>query len=129
MKSKEGMAFSEFSYPLLQSWDWWHLYSTKDIQVQVGGSDQFGNILAGVDAINHIRHSHYDPLIKQDEELKEREAFLKRPMGFTVPLLTTSSGAKFGKSEGNAIWLDREMTSGFDLYQVMMTSIDHSSKC
>lgn len=129
MKSKEGMAFSEFSYPLLQSWDWWHLYSTKDIQLQVGGSDQFGNILAGIEAINHIRHNHYDPLIKQDEKLKEREAFLKRPMGFTVPLLTTSSGAKFGKSEGNAIWLDREMTSGFDLYQVMMTSIDHSSKC
>ena len=101
------------------------MYSTKDIQVQVGGSDQFGNILAGIDAINHIRRHHYDPLLRQDEQkLGEREAFLKRPMGFTVPLLTASSGAKFGKSEGNAIWLDREMTSGFDLYQVMMTSIN-----
>ena len=128
MKSNEGMSFSEFTYPLLQSWDWWYMYCTKDIQVQVGGSDQFGNILAGIDAINYVRHNHYDPEIRQDEnKLKERESFLKRPMGFTVPLLTTSSGAKFGKSEGNAIWLDREMTSVFDLYQVMMTSIDHSS--
>ena len=114
------MSFAEFTYPLLQSWDWWYMYSTKDIQVQVGGSDQFGNILAGIDAINHIRHNHYDPLLKQDEEkLSEREAFLKKPMGFTVPLLTTSSGEKFGKSEGNAIWLDQEMTSAFDLYQVI----------
>ena len=96
------------------------MYSTKDIQVQVGGSDQFGNILAGIDAINHIRHNHHDPLLRQDEkELNEREALLKKPMGFTVPLLTTSSGAKFGKSEGNAIWLDMEMTSAFDLYQVI----------
>lgn len=130
MESKGGMSFSEFTYPLLQSWDWWHMYSTKDIQVQVGGSDQFGNILAGIDAINHIRHSHYDPIFRQDEkELKEKEAFLKRPMGFTVPLLTTSSGSKFGKSEGNAIWLDREMTSGFDLYQVRMTFIRYSNRC
>lgn len=103
------------------------MYSTKDIQVQVGGSDQFGNILAGIDAINHIRLSHYDPVLRQDEEqLSEREAFLKKPMGFTVPLLTTSSGAKFGKSEGNAIWLDIETTSAFDLYQVRMTSINLS---
>ena len=123
LKSNEGMAFSEFAYPLLQSWDWWHMYSTKDIQVQVGGSDQFGNILAGVDAINHVRRTHYDPLLRQDvENLSESEALLKRPMGFTVPLLTTSSGAKFGKSDGNAIWLDTEMTSAFDLYQVMITS-------
>ena len=106
------------------------MYSTKDIQVQVGGSDQFGNILAGIEAINHIRYNHYDPDIRQDEEnLEERESFLKKPMGFTVPLLTTSSGEKFGKSEGNAIWLDLEMTSAFDLYQVSLTSFHHSSRC
>ena len=120
IKSKEGMSFAEFTYPLLQAWDWWHMYSTKDIQVQVGGSDQFGNILAGIDTINWIRHNHYDPVLLQDENaMKEKEAFLKRPMGFTVPLLTTSSGEKFGKSAGNAVWLDAEMTSPFDLYQVI----------
>ena len=119
MKKKEGMSFAEFSYPILQAWDWWHMYSTKDIQVQVGGSDQFGNILAGIDTINYIRHNHYNPELLQDENrMTEKEVFQKKPMGFTVPLLTTSSGEKFGKSVGNAIWLDGEMTSPFDLYQV-----------
>ena len=125
MKSKEGMSFAEFTYPLLQAWDWWHMYSTKAIQVQVGGSDQFGNIVAGIDTINWIRHNHYDPVFLQDEKpMKEKEAFLKKPMGFTVPLLTTSSGEKFGKSAGNAIWLDGEMTSPFDLYQVIRAGLD-----
>ena len=125
MTSKEGMSFAEFTYPLLQAWDWWHMYSTKDIQVQVGGSDQFGNILTGIDTINWIRHNHYDPVFLQDEKsMKEKEVFLKKPMGFTVPLLTTSSGEKFGKSAGNAIWLDGEMTSPFDLYQVKRAGLD-----
>lgn len=118
MKNGDGMSFAEFTYPLLQSWDWWHMYSTKDIQVQVGGSDQFGNILAGINVVNYIRHHHYDPTLRQDGVSSEREELLKRPMGFTVPLLTTASGQKFGKSAGNAIWLDSEMTSPFDLYQV-----------
>lgn len=123
MKQGEGMSFAEFMYPLLQSWDWWHMYSTKDIQVQVGGSDQFGNILAGIDAINYIRFHHYDPDVRQDaKHMTEKETFLNKPMGFTVPLLTTKSGEKFGKSAGNAIWLDGEMTSAFQLYQVNFTS-------
>ena len=117
--SKEGMSFAEFSYPLLQAWDWWHMYSTKDIQVQVGGSDQFGNILTGIDTINYIRQNHYDPAILQEEEgMSEKKILLKRPMGFTVPLLTKSSGEKFSKTAGSAIWLDRELTSAFELYQV-----------
>ncbi len=122
MKKGDGMSFAEFTYPLLQSWDWWHMYSTKDIQVQVGGSDQFGNILAGIDVINHIRRHHYDPNLRQDKVLPDKEQLLRRPMGFTVPILTTSSGRKFGKSAGNAIWLDAEMTSPFDLYQVRVSS-------
>ena len=120
MKQGEGMSFAEFTYPLLQSWDWWHMYETKDIQVQVGGADQFGNILAGVEAVNHIRHTM--PRSQQEPLLSEKEAFLEKPMGFTVPLLTTASGEKFGKSAGNAIWLDRELTSAFDLYQVANSS-------
>lgn len=115
------MSFAEFTYPLLQSWDWWHMYSTKDIQVQVGGSDQFGNILAGIEVINYIRHHHYDPDIRQDNTLPEKEERARKPMGFTVPLLTTALGEKFGKSAGNAVWLDQEMTSPFDLYQVRMS--------
>lgn len=115
MESGDGLSFGEFSYPVLQAYDWWHMYNTfqmNGIQVQIGGSDQYGNIQAGIDAINHIRKHHYDPDVRRDREGDEQ-----RPMGFTVPLLTTSSGEKFGKSAGNAIWLDKDMTSPFDLYQ------------
>ncbi len=107
------MSFAEFTYPLLQSWDWWHMYQTKGIQVQIGGSDQFGNIVAGIDAIKYIVKNHQDPDIRQDREDRQLT-----PYGFTVPLLTTASGEKFGKSAGNAIWLDKDMTSSFELYQV-----------
>ena len=113
MEKGDGMSFAEFTYPLLQAWDWWHMYSTKGIQLQIGGSDQFGNIIAGMDAIKCIAKNHYNPLFRQ-----EKEDPLMKPMGFTVPLLTTASGEKFGKSAGNAVWLDKEMTSTFDLYQV-----------
>ncbi|MCJ1400504.1 Tyrosine--tRNA ligase, mitochondrial [Xylographa trunciseda] len=119
MKNGDGMSFSEFTYPLLQAWDWWHMYNTKDIQIQIGGSDQFGNIIAGMDAINYIRKSHHDPNVRQVEDDP-----LRKPMGFTVPLLTTASGEKFGKSAGNAVWLDKDMTSTFELYQFFMRSAD-----
>ncbi|MCJ1379913.1 tyrosyl-tRNA synthetase [Xylographa soralifera] len=119
MKSGDGISFSEFTYPLLQAWDWWHMYNTNNIQVQIGGSDQFGNIIAGIDAINYIRKSHYDPNIRQ-----EKDDPLRKPMGFTVPLLTTASGEKFGKSAGNAVWLDKDMTSTFELYQFFVRSAD-----
>ena len=121
LKNGDGMSVAEFLYPMLQAWDWWYMFETKDIQLQIGGSDQFGNILAGVNAINYIRKTHYDPDIRQDEqEMEKPDWFRKMPMGFTVPLLKTASGEKFGKSAGNAIWLDREMTSPFDLYQVSL---------
>ena len=116
MDSGDGLSFGEFSYPVLQAYDWWHMYhkfQLNGIQLQIGGSDQYGNILAGIEAINHIRKNHYNPEIRE-----EKEGDLNKPMGFTVPLLTTSSGEKFGKSAGNAIWLDKDMTSPFDLYQV-----------
>ncbi|MCJ1471973.1 tyrosyl-tRNA synthetase [Lambiella insularis] len=119
MKSGDGMSFAEFTYPLLQAWDWWHMYDTKKIQLQIGGSDQFGNIIAGIDAINHIRKTHYDPTVRQ-----EHDDPLMKPMGFTVPLLTTASGEKFGKSAGNAVWLDKDMTSTFELYQFFVRTAD-----
>ena len=91
------------------------MYNTIGVQVQIGGSDQFGNICAGMDAINYIRKTYHDPSIRQ-----EKEEPLMAPYGFTTPLLTTSSGAKFGKSAGNAIWLNPEMLSSFVLYQVCL---------
>ncbi|KAI9825877.1 MAG: tyrosyl-tRNA synthetase [Thelocarpon impressellum] len=119
MEKGDGMSFAEFTYPLLQSWDWWYMYQTKGIQVQIGGSDQFGNIVAGIDAVKYIAKNHYDPVVRQE---KEDEKLV--PIGFTVPLLTTGSGQKFGKSAGNAIWLDKDMTSTFDLYQFFLRSAD-----
>ncbi|KAL1638929.1 tyrosyl-tRNA synthetase [Diplodia intermedia] len=116
--SGDGMSFGEFSYPVLQAWDWWHLFSRNGIQLQIGGQDQFGNIVAGIDAINHIRRSTIDPVIgpKVFDRKNPANDYLKAPYGLTVPLLTTSSGQKFGKSAGNAVWLSPELTSSFDLY-------------
>ncbi|KAL8891552.1 MAG: hypothetical protein Q9215_001416 [Flavoplaca cf. flavocitrina] len=122
MESGDGLSFGEFSYPVLQAYDWWNMYSTfqlNGVQLQIGGSDQYGNIMAGIEAVNYIRKNHYAPEIRQ-----EKDDFLMKPMGFTTPLLTTSSGEKFGKSAGNAIWLDKDMTSPFDLYQFFLRSSD-----
>ncbi|KAB8337175.1 hypothetical protein FH972_021479 [Carpinus fangiana] len=117
--SGSGMSFAEFSYPLLQGWDWWHLYQSQGVQVQIGGSDQFGNIAAGVEAVKYMAKTHPDPDIRQ-----ETLPAANTPFGFTVPLLTTASGAKFGKSAGNAIWLDSQMTSTFDLYGFFVGTSD-----
>ena len=110
----DGMSFSEFTYPLLQAWDWWKIYQSKGITVQIGGSDQLGNIMAGIDAIKYILKNHSDPDMRYEKEGN----LPRKPMGFTVPLLTTASGEKFGKSAGNAVWLNKQMTSVFEQYQV-----------
>ncbi|KAF7846102.1 hypothetical protein BT93_L5252, partial [Corymbia citriodora subsp. variegata] len=125
MEKGDGMSFSEFTYPLLQAWDWWRMYLDKGVQVQIGGGDQYGNIIAGIDAVKYIAQSQAHGF--------ERRAWVDGqgrlmdeacPMGLTVPLLTTSSGEKFGKSAGNAIWLDRTLTSSFDLYGFLLRSAD-----
>lgn len=111
MENGDGMAVSEFCYPLFQGYDWWHMYSTKGVQMQIGGSDQYGNICAGMDAVDHMRKYRNEPGQTSNDVLNS-------PFGLTTPLLTTASGEKFGKSAGNAIWLDDTMLSSFDLYQV-----------
>lgn len=95
------------------------MFANHDVQLQVGGSDQYGNIIAGMDAIKHI--SQISPESLEGKGLLDVGGKLKPevlPMGITVPLLTTASGEKFGKSAGNAIWLDKNLTSPFDLYGV-----------
>jgi tyrosyl-tRNA synthetase len=109
MESSDGMSFVEFCYPVLQAWDWWHMFRTHGIQLQIGGADQYGNILSGMDAIKSATRRW---------NIKRPLAEPAAPMGFTVPLLTTPSGEKFGKSAGNAVWLDETQTSVFDLYGV-----------
>jgi tyrosyl-tRNA synthetase len=117
MSKGDGMSFAEFTYPLLQAWDWWHMYHRKGIHMQIGGSDQFGNITAGIDAVKYISKHHPSP------EVLDKVKDMGDPFGFTVPLLTTG-GKKFGKSEGNAVWLDSDQTSVFDFYGFLLGTPD-----
>ncbi|KAK3341291.1 tRNA synthetases class I-domain-containing protein [Lasiosphaeria hispida] len=111
MTNGDGMSFSEFTYPIMQGWDWFTLASREHVQMQIGGSDQYGNIISGIEVFKAARASDNDP----STALPTRDEF-DDPVGFTVPLLTDSSGVKFGKSTGNAIWLDPFMTSYYDFY-------------
>lgn len=118
MENGDGMSFSEFTYPLLQGWDWWQMFHDRGIQIQIGGSDQYGNIIAGIDGVKYIAQTDAESSGGQWLDTEGRLKEEHTPMGLTVPLLTTASGEKFGKSAGNAVWLDAEMTSPFDLYGV-----------
>ncbi|KAH6650984.1 hypothetical protein F5144DRAFT_589315 [Chaetomium tenue] len=111
MSEGDGMSFAEFTYPIMQGWDWWTLFNQQRVQMQIGGSDQYGNIVAGIDIVKTVRDSEPD-----EAKRIPRDGPIDDPVGFTVPLLLDSSGAKFGKSAGNAVWLDQFMTSTFDLY-------------
>ena len=99
-----GITYAEFSYTLLQGYDFVHLYKNKNCIMQAAGSDQWGNITTGVELIG---------------KMLGKEAY-----GFTMPLILDSSGNKFGKSEGNALWLDKEKTSPYEIYQYMFNSSD-----
>lgn len=113
LEKGDGMALSEFTYPLMQAWDFWVLYQRRGVQVQVGGGDQYGNILAGIEAVKNVIKTRED---SPDDAVELTD--MNSPIGVTTPLLTTSSGEKFGKSAGNAVWLDKDLTTVFELYQV-----------
>ncbi|KAI8359954.1 tyrosine-tRNA ligase [Blakeslea trispora] len=115
MDTTQGISFTEFSYQLLQAYDFWYLYQHHQCRVQIGGNDQWGNITAGIDMIHRKRDA---------DETVERDQLEKKAFGITIPLLLTSSGEKFGKSAGNAVWLDEQMTSVFDFYQFLMKTAD-----
>jgi tyrosyl-tRNA synthetase len=118
MRKGDGMSYAEFSYPLMQAWDWWYMFHTKGISMQIGGSDQYGNITAGIAAVKYISTHHPNPVVRAEAHA------VGEPIGFTSPLLTTSSGQKFGKSAGNAIWLDSAQTSPFELYGYFLRTSD-----
>ena len=99
-----GITYTEFSYMILQAMDFKYLHEHKNVDLQCAGSDQWGNITAGIDL---IRKSTGDEVY-----------------GFTMPLVTDSQGKKFGKSEGNALWLDKEKTSSYKLYQFFLNVED-----
>ena len=100
----EGISYCEFSYQLLQANDFLWLFENKNCEMQVAGQDQWGNITSGVELIKKVTG---------------KEAY-----AFTMPLVTTKSGEKFGKSEGNALWLDKEKTSPYQMYQYLVNSED-----
>ena len=102
-----GISFTEFSYQILQSLDFRHLYRELDVQLQIGGADQWGNITAGLDFIRRT-------------EGHESEVY-----GLTIPLMLKSDGTKFGKSAGNAIWLDPEKTTPYEFYQFWLNQQDN----
>jgi tyrosyl-tRNA synthetase len=118
MSKGDGMSWAEFTYPLMQAWDWWHMFVNNGVSMQIGGSDQYGNITAGIEAVKYISKSH------PDSEILKKASKISSPFGFTAPLMTTASGAKFGKSAGNAVWLDSTMTSTFDLYGYFLRTSD-----
>ncbi|MCL1857290.1 MAG: tyrosine--tRNA ligase, partial [Kiritimatiellaeota bacterium] len=104
LASEGGMSFTEFCYQTLQGYDFLHLYDAHRCRLQIGGSDQWGNITAGTELIRRQRGA---------------EAY-----GLTFPLVTDSQGRKFGKSEGNAVYLDSRKTSYYDFYQFFLRTED-----
>lgn len=106
LASQEGISYTEFSYQLLQALDFLELYRSHGCTMQIGGSDQWGNLISGVDLIHRVEGADVHIL--------------------TSPLLTDAAGVKFGKSEGNAIWLSADMTSPYAFYQYFLNIEDAS---
>jgi len=103
----EGISYTEFSYPLLQAYDYLELYRRHGCILQMGGSDQWGNITAGMDLIRRVEGAHVHALV--------------------LPLITTASGTKFGKTESGTIWLDPELTSPYEFYQFWLNADDRDA--
>ncbi len=99
-----GITYAEFSYMLIQGYDFLNMYQKMNCTMQAAGSDQWGNITTGIDMI--------------------RKILGKEAYGFTMPLILDSTGKKFGKSEGNALWLDEDKTSSYELYQYLINTDD-----
>ena len=107
-----GISYAEFSYSLIQGYDYWHLYKTRDVVLQIGGSDQWGNMLSGV------------PLIRKKEATEGQEAEVH---AMSMPLvINKTTGKKFGKSEEGAVWLDPHLTSPTQFYQFWVNADDLS---
>lgn len=96
-----GMTLTEFFYQVLQAYDWLHLYKNFNCKFQLGGNDQLGNMCAGYELITRIT--------------KKKDVF-----ALTLPIITNEEGNKFGKSAGNALWLDADKTSPFSIYQFLV---------
>lgn len=108
LASGTGISFTEFTYQLLQGWDFYHLYKTKNCRLQFGGSDQWGNIVTGTELI--------------------RRKAQGTAFAATCPLITKADGTKFGKTESGAVWLDPEKTSPYEFYQFWLNVGDSDAE-
>ncbi|KAJ1790575.1 tyrosyl-tRNA synthetase, partial [Coemansia sp. RSA 2399] len=127
LSSASGISFTEFSYQLLQAYDFWYLFHNHGCRIQIGGSDQWGNITAGTDLIHRMDYDQAQDtgVIREPSSSSSNSSDAdSSAFGLTIPLLTTSSGEKFGKSAGNAVWLDEKKTSPFDVYQFFVKTAD-----
>ncbi len=102
----EGMSFTEFTYQLIQGYDFYHLYKNKNVLLQMGGSDQWGNITTGTELVRRMGGEN------------------SKAYAMTTPLITKADGSKFGKSEGGNIWLDTDKTSVYKFYQFWLNTSD-----
>ena len=109
MAGVQGISFTEFSYMLLQAFDYWWQFENFDCRLQIGGSDQWGNITAGIDLV------------------RRRSGAVVH--GLTWPLMTKADGAKFGKTAGGTVWLDPERTLPYQLYQYFVNTDDQDVRC
>jgi len=107
IESEEGITYTEFSYSLLQAYDFLVLFDRFGCTLQMGGSDQWGNIVAGMDLIRRVRGA--------------------KAHGLVLPLITTASGTKFGKTESGTIWLDPSLTSPYEFYQFWFNTDDRDA--
>ena len=107
LETDDGISFTEFSYPLLQAYDYLVLHDRHGCTLQMGGSDQWGNIVAGIDLIRRLRSA--------------------KAHGLVFPLVTTAAGVKFGKTEAGAVWLDPKLTSPYRFYQFWLNTDDRDA--
>ncbi len=107
IKNKIGISFTEMSYNILQSYDFLYLYKNFNINLQIGGSDQWGNIISGINLIKKIHN--------------------KEVFGITLPLMTKKNGSKFGKTENKTLWLDKKITTPYEFYQFWLNINDEQT--
>ena len=122
MDRDAGISFTEFSYQLIQAYDFLHLFEEYGCTFQMGGSDQWGNILGGVDLIRRVHGGAASPAARQDQSKQQASELPAHALAY--PLITTASGEKFGKSIGGAPTLDPDQTSPYRLYQFFFNVAD-----
>jgi tyrosyl-tRNA synthetase len=123
----QGISYTEFSYMILQSYDYYHLWKDEGVSLQMGGSDQWGNIVSGIDLIRRMTLEDRVASVTSPDDPPAVDAIevpLPDAYAFTWPLVTKADGTKFGKSESGAVWLTADRTSPYEYYQFWLNAAD-----